>query len=92
MCGLEYVLGQIQKWNSPLKLESWNDFFPHINEVCENLYKVFWLIYIVDKSWPVYVQLTNDKVYGCDFIVSATGVKPNIDIFLKDNQVCRTSD
>ena len=38
------------------------------------------------------VQLTDDKVYGCDFIVSATGVKPNIDIFLKDNQVCRTSD
>ncbi|KRX99369.1 Pyridine nucleotide-disulfide oxidoreductase domain-containing protein 1 [Trichinella pseudospiralis] len=28
-------------------------------------------------SWPVYVQLTNDKVYGCDFIVSAIGVEPN---------------
>ncbi|KRY46015.1 Pyridine nucleotide-disulfide oxidoreductase domain-containing protein 1 [Trichinella britovi] len=28
-------------------------------------------------SWPVYVQLTNDKVYGCDFIVNAIGVEPN---------------
>ena len=28
-------------------------------------------------SWPVYVKLTNGKVYGCDFIVSATGVIPN---------------
>ncbi|KAJ9595969.1 hypothetical protein L9F63_012862, partial [Diploptera punctata] len=30
-----------------------------------------------DESWPVYVHLTNGKVYGCDFIVSATGVMPN---------------
>lgn len=28
-------------------------------------------------SWPVYVELTNGKVYGCDLVVSATGVVPN---------------
>ena len=28
-------------------------------------------------TWPLYVKLTNGKVYGCDFIVSATGVIPN---------------
>ncbi|XP_015184260.1 PREDICTED: pyridine nucleotide-disulfide oxidoreductase domain-containing protein 1 [Polistes dominula] len=28
-------------------------------------------------KWPVYVKLTNGKVIGCDFIVSATGVVPN---------------
>lgn len=28
-------------------------------------------------SWPFYVKLTNGKVYGADFIVSATGVTPN---------------
>ncbi|KAI4479039.1 hypothetical protein M0804_011501 [Polistes exclamans] len=29
------------------------------------------------EKWPVYVKLTNDKVVGCDFIVSATGILPN---------------
>lgn len=28
-------------------------------------------------SWPVYVELTNDAIIGCDFIISATGVIPN---------------
>lgn len=31
----------------------------------------------IDDSWPVYVELTNGKVYGCDLVVSATGVIPN---------------
>ncbi|XP_046729004.1 pyridine nucleotide-disulfide oxidoreductase domain-containing protein 1 [Silurus meridionalis] len=35
--------------------------------------------------WPVYVQLTNGKVYGCDFVVSATGVIPNSEPFLQGN-------
>uniref|UniRef100_A0A803JZY4 Pyridine nucleotide-disulfide oxidoreductase domain-containing protein 1 n=1 Tax=Xenopus tropicalis TaxID=8364 RepID=A0A803JZY4_XENTR len=37
-------------------------------------------------DWPVYVQLTNGKTYGCDFIVSATGVVPNIEPFVTGNQ------
>lgn len=32
------------------------------------------------EEWPIYVQLTNGKIIGCDFIVSATGVIPNSDI------------
>lgn len=36
-----------------------------------------------DKHWPVYVTLTNGKVYGCDFIVSATGVVPNVNYKMK---------
>lgn len=36
-------------------------------------------------TWPVYAQLTNGKVYGCDFIVSATGVVPNTEPFLQGN-------
>lgn len=28
-------------------------------------------------GWDMYVKLTNGKTYGCDFIVSATGVIPN---------------
>uniref|UniRef100_A0A8C1U383 Pyridine nucleotide-disulfide oxidoreductase domain-containing protein 1 n=1 Tax=Cyprinus carpio TaxID=7962 RepID=A0A8C1U383_CYPCA len=37
--------------------------------------------------WPAYVQLTNGKIYGCDFVVSATGVVPNTDPFLSGNNV-----
>uniref|UniRef100_A0A3Q2KZQ4 Pyridine nucleotide-disulfide oxidoreductase domain-containing protein 1 n=1 Tax=Equus caballus TaxID=9796 RepID=A0A3Q2KZQ4_HORSE len=41
-----------------------------------------------DKEiWPVYVELTNEKIYGCDFIVSATGVTPNIEPFLCGNNM-----
>ena len=32
------------------------------------------------SEWPVYVQLTNGKTYGCDLVVSATGVVPNTDV------------
>ncbi|XP_076348850.1 pyridine nucleotide-disulfide oxidoreductase domain 1 [Tachypleus tridentatus] len=39
-----------------------------------------------DGSWPVYVKLTNGKVYGCDFVVSATGVVSNVEPFLPGNQ------
>lgn len=35
------------------------------------------------NNWPVYVTLTNGKVYGCDFIVSATGVIPNVNYEMK---------
>lgn len=31
------------------------------------------------SDWPVYVLLTNDKCFGVDLIVSATGVTPNAD-------------
>lgn len=30
------------------------------------------------NEWPVYVELTNGKIYGCDLIISATGVTPSI--------------
>lgn len=43
------------------------------------------LIFFVG-SWPIYVELTNGNIYGCDFIVSATGVIPNTGVFLKGNQ------
>ncbi|TRY58378.1 hypothetical protein DNTS_018475 [Danionella cerebrum] len=36
-------------------------------------------------EWPAYVRLTNGKIYGCDFVVSATGVVPNTDPFLNGN-------
>lgn len=35
-------------------------------------------------SWPVYVKLTNDRIFGCDFVISATGVIPNIWPFVDD--------
>ena len=36
-------------------------------------------------DWPVYIQLTNGKIYGCDFVISATGVTPSSALF--QNQV-----
>ncbi|XP_036745162.2 pyridine nucleotide-disulfide oxidoreductase domain-containing protein 1 isoform X2 [Manis pentadactyla] len=44
------------------------------------------------EVWPVYVELTNGKVYGCDFIVSATGVTPNIEPFLCGNNFALGED
>ncbi|PIK50846.1 putative pyridine nucleotide-disulfide oxidoreductase domain-containing protein 1 isoform X2 [Apostichopus japonicus] len=38
-----------------------------------------------NTDWPVYALLTNDKLYGCDFIVSATGVVPNGNEFVTQN-------
>ncbi|XP_043943747.1 pyridine nucleotide-disulfide oxidoreductase domain-containing protein 1 [Protopterus annectens] len=39
----------------------------------------------LDKEvWPVYVRLTSGKTYGCDFVVSATGVVPNVEPFLSE--------
>ncbi|XP_037551537.1 pyridine nucleotide-disulfide oxidoreductase domain-containing protein 1 [Nematolebias whitei] len=45
-----------------------------------------------DGSWPVYVQLTNGKTFGCDFVVSATGVVPNTEPFLHGNNFAVASD
>ncbi|XP_048240124.1 pyridine nucleotide-disulfide oxidoreductase domain-containing protein 1-like isoform X2 [Haliotis rufescens] len=46
----------------------------------------------VSDSWPVYVRLSNGKVYGCDFIVSATGVVPNTQPFVGDNLLSVSPD
>lgn len=43
-------------------------------------------------SWPIYIELTNDKVYGCDFLVSATGVVPNTAPLLPGNQFLLADD
>lgn len=43
-------------------------------------------------SWPVYVELTNGNTYGCDLIVSATGVEPFTDSVLPGNNFELASD
>lgn len=43
-------------------------------------------------SWPLYIVLNNGKTYGCDFIVSATGVEPNTDPFLHGNNFSLADD
>uniref|UniRef100_A0A8D0HH75 Pyridine nucleotide-disulfide oxidoreductase domain-containing protein 1 n=1 Tax=Sphenodon punctatus TaxID=8508 RepID=A0A8D0HH75_SPHPU len=45
-----------------------------------------------EELWPVYVELTNGKIYGCDFIVSATGVVPNVKPFLDGNNFALGED
>lgn len=43
-------------------------------------------------DWPAFVELTNGKVYGCDFIVSATGVSPNSELFADGNKLDLAED
>lgn len=45
-----------------------------------------------DGSWPVYIKLTNGKTFGCDFVVSATGVVPNTEPFLHGNNFALADD
>lgn len=46
---------------------------------------------LTNEDWPIFVELTNGKVYGCDFIVSATGVVPNTS-FLADSGIHLSPD
>ncbi len=39
------------------------------------------------EDWPIYVELTNGKTFGCDFVVSATGVEPSVELFTQDQKV-----
>ncbi|XP_069012753.1 pyridine nucleotide-disulfide oxidoreductase domain-containing protein 1 isoform X1 [Embiotoca jacksoni] len=43
-------------------------------------------------SWPVYIQLSNGKTFGCDLVVSATGVVPNTEPFLHGNTFAVAED
>lgn len=43
-------------------------------------------------DWPIYVSLSNGKIYGCDFLVSATGVMPNTDVILQGNSFDLAND
>ncbi|GAM24205.1 hypothetical protein SAMD00019534_073800, partial [Acytostelium subglobosum LB1] len=45
-----------------------------------------------DDEWPVYVNLSNGKRYGCNFIVSATGVIPNDKIEFVPSTTAPTTD
>ncbi|XP_057711951.1 pyridine nucleotide-disulfide oxidoreductase domain-containing protein 1 isoform X2 [Corythoichthys intestinalis] len=45
-----------------------------------------------EGKWPVYVKLTNGKTFGCDFVVSATGVTPNTEPFLHGNNFTLAED
>ncbi|NXA16101.1 PYRD1 protein, partial [Sapayoa aenigma] len=38
-----------------------------------------------EMLWLVYVELTTGKIYGCDFIITATGVVTNVKPFLDGN-------
>ena len=43
------------------------------------------------EPFPVYAVLSNGKVYGCDMIVSATGVTPNTSFVGDISEVCVAS-
>lgn len=39
-----------------------------------------------DEQWPICVKLTNNKCYYVDLIISATGVIPNSEVFIQNNE------
>lgn len=41
---------------------------------------------MLGSKWPVYVKLSNGEMYGCDVIISATGVVPNSRFELEDGE------
>lgn len=64
---------EVDKLLSPVEFKNQNQsesFFPESKQANTSPYQ-----------WPVYVKLTNGEVYGCDFLVSATGVMPNAEPF-----------
>ena len=53
-------------------------FIFFIRETIKRVLVIIPIIYqISDDDWAVFVELSNGKIYGCDFVVSATGVTPN---------------
>jgi thioredoxin reductase len=44
-------------------------------------------------AWPLYVSLTNGTVFGCDLVVSATGVVPNAEeIMVEEGRLAIAGD
>lgn len=39
------------------------------------------------RQWPVYVRLSNNKIYGADLVISAIGVQPNSSWVAKEMQL-----
>lgn len=64
-------------------------------EIKRVLYRKEYLAEFPDSTegdFPVYVELKNNKILGCDLVVSATGVVPAVDLFTRDNNFDIASD
>jgi pyruvate/2-oxoglutarate dehydrogenase complex dihydrolipoamide dehydrogenase (E3) component len=55
---------------------SW--LFPSVNDKETELAEI--KLEEVTREWPLAVQLTNGKIYGCDLIICAIGVIPNTEL------------
>ena len=71
-CRLPVVIGTLRVKSKISLLKVDNTLF----------YITNFFILMLAGMWPVYVELTNKAIYGCDFVVSATGVVPNTDPFI----------
>lgn len=34
-----------------------------------------------EGDWPLYIELTDGQIVGCDLVIQATGVQPNSDLW-----------
>ena len=48
--------------------------------------------YLEPNVWPIFVELTNGRIYGCDLIVCAIGVVPNTEPILERNHFSVETD
>ncbi|CAH8533484.1 unnamed protein product [Schistosoma intercalatum] len=63
---------KIKQFLSPEEFHDLNrlETLPFTNKLNDNVLSV--------NDWPVYVELTNGEIYGCDLVVSAVGVEANL--------------
>lgn len=62
------LTGALEKKNVTIEYET---FIKAVSETKPENYEF-------SDNWPIYVTLNNGKIFGCDFIVSATGVSPAV--------------
>ncbi|XP_012280693.1 pyridine nucleotide-disulfide oxidoreductase domain-containing protein 1 [Orussus abietinus] len=69
-------------WHNSFEMKGVSTVSTKVNiEYCCEISKVLYPNELSEEErteqWPIYAKLTNGKVIGCDFIVSATGVIPH---------------
>lgn len=42
-------------------------------------------VFTFQENWNIYVELSTGQIYGCDMLISATGVSANSEVFTSNN-------
>ena len=55
-------------------------------------FKILYKDLFHDSDWNIYLELQSGRIFGCDFVVSATGVVPNVEAFVTHAELCVAED